>query len=146
MKKSISAKYQKKFTLLKLIIALAIIGILPVLALSESKKADIKNKQAEAKMILKQIYALQKAYKEEKGIYWISPSAASAVYPTGFWSIRVEIPRVARYTYTLTSTDAGYTNFTAAAMSGVLDDDASTDVWTIDQTGTLRVIVDDSDY
>ena len=144
MKKSISAKYQKKFTLLKLTIALAIIGILPVLALSDSKKTDIKNKQSEAKMILKQIYTMQKAYKAEKGVYLLSASVACAASPNAFADIRIEIPVTARYSYTLTGTDAGATNFTASAWCGILDEDATVDWWMINQNGFLRVTVDDA--
>lgn len=134
------------FRIFEFLMVTAMIVILPVLALSESKKADVKNKQSEAKMILKQIYAMQKAYKAEKGLYWITGSAAAAVSPTAFASIRIEIPMTARYTYTLTSTDAGATNFYATATSGVLDEDATIDTWVINQTGFLQVTSDDSEY
>jgi len=144
MKKSISAKNQKKLTFLKLIIVLVIIGILPALALSDSKKTDIKNKQSEAKMILKQIYTMQKAYKTEKGVYLLSASVACAANPNAFATIRIEIPSSARYSYTLTGTDAGATNFTATAWCGILDEDPKVDVWVINQTGLLFVTVDDA--
>ncbi len=141
-----SVRNKKKFALPKLIMVLLIIGILPVLALSESKKADVKNKQSEAKMILKQIYTMQKAYYAEKDKFWITNDYASSSSPTGFAFIRIEIPQSARYTYTLTSIDAGATMFFATATSGALDDDAQVDVWVIDQTGFLRVTSDDSEY
>jgi len=135
---------KKLVKLFEFVVALAMIVILPVLALSDSKRTDIKSKQSEAKMMLKQIYTMQKAYKLEKGVYWITSSAASGVFNTAFASIRIEIPMTARYSYTITSTDAGATNFTATATSGVLDEDASIDVWVIDRNGFLRVTIDDA--
>ncbi len=137
-------KYKKSFGLFKLMIV-GVITILPVLALSESKKADVKNKQSEAKMILKQIYTMQKAYKVEKGLYWIPSGCASTVAPTSFAPIRIEIPYSARYTYCLTSSDAGQTNFTATATSGILDWDVYVDIWNINQGGTLLLVADDSE-
>ena len=129
-----------------LMLAVVIIVVLPLLALSDSKKTDIKNKQSEAKMILKQIYTMQRAYKLEKGVYLISASVACAANPNAFTDIRIEIPPTARYSYTITSTDAGANNFTAAATvpSPGLDDDPKVDVWVIDHNGFLRVTVDDA--
>jgi len=126
--------------------AVVIIVVLPLLALSDSKRTDIKNKQSEAKMILKQIYTMQRAYKMDKGLYWITGSVAGSATPTAFASIRITIPPTARYSYTITSTDAGATNFfaTATVPSPGLDDDPKFDVWAIDQNGFLRVTVDDA--
>ncbi|OGC86238.1 MAG: hypothetical protein A2V73_04415 [candidate division Zixibacteria bacterium RBG_19FT_COMBO_42_43] len=135
---------KKGFTFVEIMLLVVIIVILPVLALSDSKKSDIKNKQSEAKMILKQIYTMQKAYKAETGIYWIAPWAASASSPNAFADIRIEIIPTARYSYTISSSDAGANNFTATATSGVLDEDAQLDTWAIDQTGVLRVTSDDA--
>ncbi len=135
---------KKLFKLWGFLVVLAMIVIVPVLALSESKKADVKNKQSEAKMILKQIYAMQKAYKLEKGVYKISGRVARAADPNAFADIRIEILPTARYCYTLTSTDAGATNYTATATCGDLDNDPTVDIWVIDQRGFLRVTTDDS--
>jgi len=138
---------KKLIKLLAFVAVMAMIVILPVLALSESKKADIKNKQSEAKMILKQIYAMQKAYYVDKGLYWITNSAGNGgAGRTSFVPIRIEIPNSARYTYIITSTDAGATNFYATATSGALDEDATMDTWVINQTGFLQVTSDDSEY
>lgn len=138
-------KRKKKLVkLLAFVAVMAMIVILPVLALSDSKKTDIKNKQSEAKMILKQIYTMQKAYKFEKGVYLISARVACAAYPDAFADIRIEIMPTARYSYTLTSTDAGVNNYAATATCGNLDADPTVDIWIINQTGFLRVTVDDA--
>src|SRR5574341_344596 len=117
-----------------MILVLLVISILPILA------------QSEAKMSLKQIYTMQKAYKAEKGIYWITSTAADSVNTSAFVSIRVEIARSARYAYILTSSDAGLNTFTATATATGLDYDATSDVWRIDQNGVLQIISDDSEY
>jgi hypothetical protein len=47
----------------------------------------------------------------------------------------------ARYTYRIT---ANATTFTATATSSILDDDATQDVWQIDQDGVLVCTSDDA--
>ena len=135
---------KKLVKLLAFVAVMAMIVILPVLALSDSKRTDIKNKQSEARLILKQIYAMQKAYKLEKGVYWITASAAAASYPNAFTTIKIEIMPTARYSYTISSTDAGVNSYVATATCGILDEDAQVDTWTINQFGVLMVTSDDA--
>ncbi len=137
-------KNQKGFTLVELMIVVVIIGILAALAIPRFMRATTKSKQSEAKQILKQIYTMQHAYRQEKDVYWITASVASAAAPNAFATLAVEIGASARYSYSLSSTDAGATNFTATGTSGVLDDDATVDTWTINQAGTLTVTSDDA--
>jgi hypothetical protein len=54
--------------------------------------------------------------------------------------IGVEIGSTARYTYSLV---AAQNTFTATATSGILDDDAAVDTWTIDEQGVLTCTADD---
>ncbi len=135
---------QKGFTLVELMIVVVIIGILAALAIPRFMRATTKSKQSEAKQILKQIYTMQHSYRQEKDVYWITASAASAAATAAFADLGVDIGTSARYTYTITSTDAGATNFTAVATSGVLDDDPTVDTWTINQLGQLLVTSDDA--
>jgi len=137
-------KNQKGFTLVELMIVVVIIGILAALAIPRFMRATTKSKQSEAKQILKQIYTMQHSYRQEKDVYWITATFASATAPNAFASIGVDIGASARYTYGIASTDAGATNFTATATSSILDDDAALDVWTINQLGTLLVTTDDA--
>lgn len=137
-------KNQKGFTLVELMIVVVIIGILAALAIPRFMRATTKSKQSEAKQILKQIYTMQHSYRQEKDVYWITATQASAGVPAAFASIGVDIGASARYSYTITSTDAGVTNFIATAESGILDDDVTVDRWTINQLGTLLVTIDDA--
>lgn len=135
---------RKLVKLFKFLMVMAMIVILPVLALSDSKKTDIKTKQSEARLILKQIYSMQKAYKLDKGVYWITASVAAAYYPNAFATIGITIPPTARYSYTITSTDAGVNSYVATATCGNLDADPTVDVWMISSRGVLLVTVDDA--
>lgn len=121
----------KGFTLIELMIVVVIIGILAALAIPRFMKATTKSKQSEAKQILKQIYVMERAYRQEKDTYAEDGGSVSA--GGQFSTIGVEVMTNARYTYSIV---ADSNTFTATA-TGNLDDDATDDVWTIDETGDL---------
>lgn len=60
---------KKGFTLVELMVVIVIIGILAALAIPRFLGATNKTKAAEFKPVLKQIYTLQEAYKQEKDAY-----------------------------------------------------------------------------
>jgi prepilin-type N-terminal cleavage/methylation domain-containing protein len=132
-------KNSKGFTLVELMIVVVIIGILAALAIPRFMRATTKSKQSEAKGILKQIYVMEHAYRQDKDTY--TAAGATAIPGGSFADIGVEIMSTARYTYTIS---ASTSIFTATATSGILDDDATTDVWTIDQAGCLLCTTDDA--
>lgn len=147
MKNTKTVRNSSGFTLVELMIVVVIIGILAALAIPRFMRATTKAKQSEAKGILKQIYTMQVGYRVDHDAYFSTAIAANAdVNPTAFadLGLGVEIMLTAKYTYTITSTDAGATNFTATATSGILDDDATADTWTINQAGVLSVVTDDA--
>lgn len=137
-------KNQKGFTLVELMIVVVIIGILAALAIPRFMRATTKSKQSEAKGILKQVYTMQHAYRQEKDVYFVTATPADSVTTTAFSTIGVDIGRNARYQYILSSGDAGLTTFLCTATATGLDDDATPDTWTIDQTGRLLVTSDDA--
>ena len=124
---------RKGFTLIELMIVVVIIGILAALAIPRFMQATVKSKQSEAKGILKQIYTMERTYRQENGVYLACANNAA------FNAIGVEIPAGAIYAYDVALAGNG---FTATAQCD-LDDDATVDTWTIDDAGTLTNTLND---
>ena len=137
----------KGFTLVELTIVIAIIAVLAAVAIPRFMRSSTKTKQSEAQVILKQIYTMQRTYRQEKDTYYPSDGSTIVVQPGGtFGSLDVELMSSARYSYSVT---ASRTSFVATAGSKSvtgLDDDPTLDVWTIDQTGKLTCVTDDALY
>ena len=132
---------RKGFTLIELMIVVVIIGILAALAIPRFMQATTKSKQSEAKQLLKQIYTMERTFRQENPLNAYGDNGVSIAAGAGgtFPEIGVEVQTTARYTYDIVA--AGNT-FTATATAN-LDDDATNDVWTIDQTGLLTNATND---
>jgi type IV pilus assembly protein PilA len=116
-------KKSSGFTLIELMIVVAIIGILAAIAIPNFMSYQCKAKQSEAKSNLGSARAAEEAYFAEKDTY-------GSVTDIGF------SPKGnTRYTYT--ATVANTTNYTLQA-SGNIDDDTAPDVWTIKESGVLN--------
>ena len=121
---------RKGFTLIELMIVVVIIGILAALAIPRFMQATTKSKQSEAKQILKQIYTMERALRQETGHYSVVLN-----------DLGVEVIN-ARYVYTIACADDTQ-DFLATAECADLDDDISVDQWTIDQDGNLLNTIND---
>jgi type IV pilus assembly protein PilA len=145
-------KSKKGFTLIELMIVVAIIGILAAIAIPNFLKFQAKSKQSEAKTNLKGIYTAETGYFGENNAY--SGFNESNWTPVG----------AARYHYTLTGAIIGDTTlekgaqltgltavwggatpalggapsqtFTAGAVGNV-DNDTDTDCWIINDANIL---------
>lgn len=126
---------QKGFTLLELMIVVVIIGILAAMAIPRFVTVTTKSKQSEAKLILKQIYSMQRVYFEQFGEYWIAPAGviASQTNPFAFAEILVEVQNPARYEYELIATPMTFTAWATADLDG----DPTIDEWSINELGQL---------
>jgi len=139
------------FTLIELMIVVAIIGILSAIAIPDFLRFSAKAKQAEAKMNLGEIFVAQTAYFTEAGIYAgkTNASGKDAFSQIG-WEPKTR--EVMRYTYILdeavfsapsppgslpASIPSTSTGFTAIA-AGNIDNDPDLDVWTINNNRALR--------
>ncbi len=129
------------FTLIELMIVVVIIGLLAMLAIPRFMAVSTKSKQSEARLILKQIYINQRAYRQAGISYYLPAGPASASNPFAFRDITIEISSKSRYTYTING-DAN--TFTATATSSILDDDPIQDIWQIDDGGNLTCVSDDA--
>ena len=120
----IKKKNDKGFTLIELMIVIAIIGILAAIAIPNFLNYMCKSKQAEAKTNLGEIAVLEESYYGEHNTY---------TNDTG--DLGFETKGNARYTYTIPTANANA--FTAQATSTRVNG-SNTDTWTIDQNRNLR--------
>lgn len=119
-------------TLVELAIVVAIIGILAALCIPRFLQFSEKAKQSEAKMVLKQIYTLETSFQSVQGHF--SEDMAE---------VGVELPAAAIYSYEI-EVGADGEEFTATATAN-LDDDATMDIWSIDQDGVLAIVDGNND-
>jgi len=132
-------KSQKGFTLIELMIVVVIIGILAALAIPRFMQATTKSKQSEAKQLLKQVYTMQRTFRQASNPGTYGDVAVVAAPGGTFPEIGVEVMATAAYTYTMAATANAFT-CTATAN---LDDDATVDTWVIDETGLLDNTIND---
>jgi prepilin-type N-terminal cleavage/methylation domain-containing protein len=136
---------QKGFTLIELMIVVVIIAILAAMAIPRFMRASAKSKQTEAKLVLKQIYTMQRAYRQEHDNYYPGGGGSSVAQPGGsFGALHVEIMTPAYYSYSVTGDITSFLATAGSKSATGLDDDPTLDIWTIDHSGNLTCVTDDS--
>ena len=130
-------KSQAGFTLTELLVVIVVVGILAALTIPKFTSVTTRAKTTEAKLMLKQVHNLQKAYYLENDIY------ASTLEAIGFEQERLKTDGgTARYLIELT--ELADTSFVATATSVIdFDRDGTFNVWSIDREGLLKQVVAD---
>lgn len=129
------------FTLLELLVALAIIGIISSVAVPVYSRYVAQSRQADAQRQLMAAAQAEEIYRFQNGVYATNGQTASLA-PYGW------LGSLGPYTFTITNAGTSVVNgvtvpvFTAQAK-GNIDSDATLDTWTIDQDGTLTNTVND---
>jgi Tfp pilus assembly protein PilE len=109
------------------------------MAIPRFMQATTKAKQSECKQMLKQIYTMERTYRQESNRYGDNGITIAAGAGGRFPEIGVEIMTSALYTYDIV---AAQNTFTARATAN-LDDDPTVDTWTINEAGILTNTIND---
>jgi prepilin-type N-terminal cleavage/methylation domain-containing protein len=138
-------KKLKGYTLIELTIVIIVIAVLVAIAIPRFMQASTKSKQTEAKLILKQICVMQRAYRQENNVYFPGDGSTIVAQPGGIIApLGVEIMSSVRYSYSIIGDANSYSATAGCKDASGLDDDPALDVWTINQTGVLTCLTDDS--
>ena len=143
-----SMKGQKGFTLIELMIVVAIIGILAAIAIPNFVNYQRRAKTSEARTNLGAIRTSQEAYASTADVYMDctqnpagGPTASKQAWTggvAGWTDIGFEPKGSIYYAYSCSGAPAGTFEFTAFAV-GNLDGDAATSDYQIDEAGLTTV-------
>lgn len=128
-------KTNKGFTLIELMITVAVIGILAAIALPSYSKYIARSKRAEARAEMLKAEGWMERYYTENNRY-SSTAAATTTNPTAFASQFGAVPKTggANYNITLAVTSSTYT-ITATRTGSMANDECGN--YTKTNTGTL---------
>src|SRR5450759_2823638 len=153
---------KKGFTLIELMIVVAIIGILAAIAIPNFLRFQAKSKQSEAKGNLGGIFTAEVAYQSEKGFFgnfnqiaWSPVGTARYTYVSGDYAGTAAGLLVQPLTsasdnagnltpYSVTGmTPARTDNTFLIGAAGNIDTDGTIDLWSIDNDRILTNVRDD---
>jgi len=142
-------KAQRGFTLIELMIVVAIIGILAAIAIPNFTRFQSKSKQSEAKTNLKALYTAAKSYLAEKDTFDAGMDVIGFQPEPGYRYTYNYAASGGTKAYTGSKTGActkasavSATAFTATACGNV-DNDATIDQWSMTDLNALVCDVDD---
>lgn len=125
------------FSLTELLVVIVIIGVLASLALPKFLSVITKAKSTEAKLMLKQVYDLEKSHYLEKDVY------SSELQAIGF-DAETLVTDGGQARYKLQIEEASADGFKAVAVAVVdFDRDGVMNVWSINQDGVLKEEIPD---
>lgn len=138
------------FSLIELLIVIAIVAFLSAISIPSFFKFLAKSKRSEAYVTLRSLYMAERAYWVEHGKYTNMLDGAHGLgwkpegtlqYTYGFPNSCVvgALKTPASALQNGSATDAGFT----VSAAGDIDGDGAFDVLTIDQNGTITLVTDD---
>lgn len=136
-------KSSRAFTLIELMIVVAIIGILAAIAVPNFIKFQCRSKQSEAKGNLKALYVSQESFRAENDTYTaIAPVAAdltgaAAVTRAQTTNVLGWVPKGQKLRYGYTIGTANATAFDAGAGAGIGAVSDLADTWQINSANQL---------
>ncbi len=145
------ARAQAGFSLIELMVVVAIIGILAAIGVPQYTVFQAKAKQSEAKENLGFLYTLEQAYFGENSSFIgltakiIAGSCGSdtnlGFKPAGCVGSATTVNNL--YSYETSNIAASTFTGTATAAAGKINPNSkNADIWTIDQAGTLKMTSD----
>ena len=135
-------KGQAGFSLVELMIVVAIIGVLAALAVPKFATFQAKAKQTEAKTSLSHLYTLQEAVFGETDAYVaLATTPAAGVCAANALGFQPKPCAGARYAYTIPAGGATYVA-TAAAIGSIVTGCATKDTWTMTEGKVLKSTID----
>ncbi|MCL5875816.1 MAG: prepilin-type N-terminal cleavage/methylation domain-containing protein [Candidatus Dependentiae bacterium] len=129
---------KKGFSLIELMVVVAIIGLLSMIAVPSFGRYLAKAKRAEAYLNLNSIYSAEKAYWAEHGTYSKTLMGENSL---GWQPEKRGANQPAYYAYTLSPNEDG--NGFIALATGDIDGDGKMDVVSIDQNNMITIVEDD---
>lgn len=124
---------KKGFSLIELMVVVAIIGLLAMIAVPSFNRYLAKAKRAEAYLNLNSIYAAQKAHWAEHGSYASMSNLGWQAEGQG------NNENSKYYTYTISGGDTGF----LALATGDIDGDGQMDILSVDHHNNMVIVQDD---
>ena len=137
-----SLKNDKGFSLVELMIVVAIIGVLSALAVPKFQSFQAKAKQSEAKSNLSHIYTLEQSYFGDRDVFYaLIQTPTSGVVPPNDLGFDIQGHR--RYQYNVALTAAGFDAFAYANTLTVISSNClQKDQWKINHLKELYLVYD----